>query len=193
MNLHLRGCSLPSKTGEGDCLPDLVERAAEFAERAHREEGQVRKFTGEPYIVHPRRVAEIVASVSCDEKIIAAAWLHDVVEDTSVKLAEIQREFGAEVAEIVYHVTKVVDGTEIGRENAALINIEHASHGSPAAKTLKLADVIDNISDITDHDREFARVYLREKKMLMEHLKEGDPILYDKALKLVDLLLGNIG
>ena len=135
----------------------------------------------------------MTASVGCSEEVVAAAWLHDVVEDTQVSLAEIEREFGAEVAEIVFHVTKVVNGNKIGREKAALINIEHASHGSPAAKTVKLADVIDNISDIADHDPEFARVYLREKKMLMKHLKEGSPILYHRALKLVDLLLGNIG
>lgn len=173
-------------------LSDIVSRAAELAEKAHGEEGQVRKFTGEPYIVHPRRVAEIVASVGCSDAIIAAAWLHDVVEDTKVPLAEIESEFGAEVAEIVSQVSKVVDGTKIGRENAALINIEHASHGTADAKTVKLADVIDNVSDIVDHDPEFARVYLREKKMLMEHLREGNRVLYDRASRLIDGLLENL-
>jgi (p)ppGpp synthase/HD superfamily hydrolase len=167
----------------------MVERAEALAERAHREKGQVRKFTGEPYIVHPGHVAEIVASVTSDPVMIAAAWLHDVVEDTDVTLEEVEREFGPEVAEIVDSVTKVVDGTKIGRARAALINIEHASHGSPAAKTVKLADVIDNVSDILEHDREFARVYLMEKKMLMEHLHEGDPALYGKATELLELLM----
>jgi len=177
---------------EGSALRDLIQRAAELAERAHRAKEQVRKFTGEPYIVHPGHVAEIVASVTSDPVMIAAAWLHDVVEDTDVTLAEIERDFGPEVAEIVESVTKVVDGTDIGRERAALINIEHASHGSPAAKTVKLADVIDNVSDILEHDREFARVYLVEKKMLMEHLREGDPTLYRKASELLETLLGEL-
>lgn len=169
-------------------MSDLIQRAAELAEKAHREKEQVRKFTGEPYIVHPGHVAEIVSSVTSDPVTIAAAWLHDVVEDTDVTQAEIEREFGPEVAEIVASVTKVVDGRRIGRERAALINIEHASHGSPGAKTVKLADVIDNISDIVEHDREFARVYLMEKKMLMKHLQEGDPTLYKKAMELLELL-----
>ncbi len=173
-------------------MNDLVQRAAALAEEAHRRKGQVRKFTGEPYIVHPGHVAEIVGSVTSDPVIIAAAWLHDVVEDTDVTQAEIERDFGPEVAEIVDSVTKVADGTDIGRERAALINIEHASHGSPSAKTVKLADVIDNVSDIVEHDREFARVYLMEKKMLMEHLKEGDPTLYGKATELLNLLLDEL-
>ncbi len=183
---------MPSDPGKSDHLNDLVERAAALAEKAHRGKGQVRKFTGEPYIVHPGHVAEIVATVTSDPVIIAAAWLHDVVEDTDVELTEIERDFGPEVAEIVESVTKVVDGTDIGRERAALINIEHASHGSPAAKTVKLADVIDNVSDILEHDREFARVYLMEKKMLMEHLREGDPALYGKAEHLLETLMEEI-
>ncbi|HPF33731.1 MAG TPA: HD domain-containing protein, partial [Candidatus Sabulitectum sp.] len=61
-------------------MRDLIQRAAELAERAHRAKEQVRKFTGEPYIVHPGHVAEIVASVTSDPVMIAAAWLHDVVE-----------------------------------------------------------------------------------------------------------------
>lgn len=174
-------------------MNDLVQRAAALAEKAHRRKGQVRKYTGEPYIVHPGHVAEIVGSVTSDPVIIAAAWLHDVVEDTDVTQAEIERDFGPEVAEIVASVTKVADGRKMGdRARAALINIEHASHGSPAAKTVKLADVIDNVSDIVEHDREFARVYLREKKMLMEHLKEGDPTLYGKATELLNLLLDEL-
>ena len=174
-------------------MSKLISRAEEFARRAHGDIRQVRKYTGEPYIDHPRRVAEIVASVTDDPVLIAAAWLHDVVEDTPVSMEEIESLFGKEVAGIVSFVTKVVDGTEIGRENAARINISHAARGSSASKTVKLADVIDNASDIVDHDPDFARVYLREKKMLMEHLEEGDPILFRRASALLEKLLQRLG
>lgn len=164
---------------------DIVSRAAEFARRAHAVDDQRRKYTGEPYIVHPERVAAIVSTVTSDEVMIAAAWLHDVVEDTSVKIDEIVAKFGAEVAEVVNSVTKVVDGKKIGREKAALINIKHAAEGSSRAQTVKLADVIDNTSDIVDHEPEFAIVYLREKKMLLELLTEGNHELHRIAEDIV--------
>lgn len=170
-------------------MTDLVMRAAAFAAKAHEEAGQTRKYTGEPYIVHPSRVAGIVSSVTSSEVMIAAAWLHDTVEDASVSPLKIECLFGHEVARIVESLTKVADGEKIGREEAARRNIEHASHGSPAAKTVKLADLIDNISDIVEHDPEFARIYIPEKKMLMEHLGEGNPVLYRRASKLIDELL----
>ncbi|MCU1455772.1 MAG: relA [Acidimicrobiales bacterium] len=82
----------------------MISRAYERANDAHR--GQTRK-TGEPYIQHPLSVARIVASLGLDEVTVAAALLHDAVEDTGVTLADIDREFGQEVARIVDGVTKL--------------------------------------------------------------------------------------
>ena len=64
----------------------IVERAREFATQAH--EGQVRKYTGVPYIVHPIEVMEIVCTVEHDDAMLAAALLHDVVEDTEHTIDE---------------------------------------------------------------------------------------------------------
>jgi len=83
---------------------DLVQRAYKVAEQAHQ--GQRRK-SGEPYITHPLAVAGIVANLGLDDVTIAAALLHDAVEDTSCTLADIQDQFGEEVAAIVDGVTKL--------------------------------------------------------------------------------------
>ncbi len=167
-------------------VTDIVERAAALARDAHGKIQQLRKFTGEPYIVHPKRVAGIVSSVTSDSEMIAAAWLHDVVEDTPVSIDEIAAEFGSEVAAMVAGVTKIIDGTTIGREKAAEMNIAHVGRGDCRIKTIKLADVIDNISDIVEHDPKFAVIYLAEKKALLEVLHDGDPKLLIQAEQLLN-------
>ena len=83
----------------------LVEKALQFATAAH--EGQVRKYTGEPYINHPVEVMRIVKTVSDDPAMHAAALLHDVVEDTDVTIEDIVREFGDDVAQLVDDLTDV--------------------------------------------------------------------------------------
>ena len=94
-----------SETGGYDL--EKIKKAYAVAEEYHR--GQVRR-SGEPYIIHPIAVAEIVAELQLDTDSICAAFLHDVVEDCpgDDNLAMIRREFGAEVAEIVDGVTKLV-------------------------------------------------------------------------------------
>ena len=84
--------------------PKLIEKAYQLALKAH--EGQMRK-SGEPYIHHPMAVATIVAKQGLDEVTIAAALLHDAVEDTKIELSYLEEEFGSEVALIVDGVTKL--------------------------------------------------------------------------------------
>jgi GTP pyrophosphokinase len=83
---------------------ELVKKAYEFAKHAHRE--QYRK-SGEPYIIHPIQVAGILADLEMDPATVAAGFLHDVVEDTSVSLKDIEVSFNAEVAMLVDGVTKL--------------------------------------------------------------------------------------
>ncbi|MBX3066589.1 MAG: bifunctional (p)ppGpp synthetase/guanosine-3',5'-bis(diphosphate) 3'-pyrophosphohydrolase [Anaerolineae bacterium] len=83
---------------------DLIVRAYDLAARAH--EGQVRK-SGEPYMIHPVAVAQILSELKLDAPAIAAALLHDVVEDTDITVDDLEREFGLTVAQLVDGVTKM--------------------------------------------------------------------------------------
>src|SRR5205807_157089 len=92
----------------------LVRRAYDFAEEKHRP--QTRK-NGEPYIIHPLEVTEILAELEMDEQTLAAGLLHDVVEDCEVSIEEVEREFGSEVANLVDGVTKLqIKGVDEGKE-----------------------------------------------------------------------------
>jgi GTP pyrophosphokinase len=103
---------------EGDV--ELLQRAHEWARKAH--EGQVRK-TGDPYITHPVTVALMLAEYGLDEPTLAAALLHDTVEDTNLTLAEISGEFGDEIARLIDGVTKLDRVRYSNREQAQAATI----------------------------------------------------------------------
>lgn len=150
-----------------------------FATWAHR--GQLRKYTGEAYIVHPKRVANIVRSVPHTTNMLCAAWLHDVVEDTKVSLFWIRFFFGKEVAVYVEMLTDVSKPSDGKRTVRKAIDRDHTSMALPCVKTIKLADLIENSESIIAHDPNFAKVYLVEKELLLDVLTEGDPTLWDLA------------
>lgn len=153
----------------------MQKEALEFATQAHGE--QKRKFTNEPYIEHPKRVAEMVRTVPHTDAMICAAYLHDVVEDTPVTHQEIESRFGKEVARLVHELTD-----EYMKENYPHLNrkkrkkkeVERQATMSQEAKTIKLADVIDNTRDIVKNDRDFAVKYVPEMLALVEALQGGD-------------------
>src|SRR2546425_1194480 len=95
-------------TTVGSYLPDadvdLVRRAIDFAGTAH---GPQMRASGEPYVTHPIAAARTLADLHLDSQCIAAALLHDVVEDTAVDLEDIEKAFGREVATLVDGVTKL--------------------------------------------------------------------------------------
>jgi len=124
----------------------ILLRAANFAARHHR--GQKRKgSTGEPYINHPIAVAELIASVGrvTDSLTLAAALLHDTVEDTDATLDDIGREFGADIRGIVAELT---DDKSLPSEERKRLQIVNAPNASRRAKIVKLADKSVNVADI---------------------------------------------
>ncbi len=162
---------------------EFVGKAETFATAAHAAVGQLRKYTNEPYIVHPLEVCDLVRNVTDNHKMLAAALLHDVVEDTKIELRDIQKHFGEEVATLVYYLTDISKPSDGNRTARKFIDLEHIAKAPPEAKTIKLADLISNTSTIVKHDPEFAKVYLHEKANLLQVLTEGDSYLYGLALK----------
>ena len=161
---------------------NIRQKAQNFATKAHTDAGQLRKFTGEPYIVHPAAIVEVLGAISPSDEMIAAAWLHDVVEDTDVTLMDIQNEFGTVVAQYVEMLTDIqtrsFGGERIHRKNA---NLLHTAQACPEAQSIKLCDLIDNASMVVERDPIFARQYLLEMKRLLIVLTKGDPILHQRA------------
>lgn len=167
-------------------MSELETKAKEFATAAHARIGQKRKYSGEDYIVHPAEVAELVRSVPHTEEQLAAAWLHDTVEDTGVTFGEIYLQFGLAVLRLVEDLTDVSKPEHGNRAARRTIDLEHTRKGSPEAHTVKLADLISNSRSIIERDLGFAKVYLPEKARLLPVLRDGDPALYAYAYRLLE-------
>jgi guanosine-3',5'-bis(diphosphate) 3'-pyrophosphohydrolase len=126
----------------------LIARAFEFAAKAH--EGQQRR-SGEEFINHPFGVAKICAELHLDEQTVAAALLHDVVEDTEVTVAELREEFGEEIARLVEGVTKLTRIQFQSREQAQAENYRKmivAMASDMRVILIKLADRLHNMRTI---------------------------------------------
>ncbi len=163
----------------------IVEKARVFATAAHAACGQLRKYTYEPYIVHPAEVVRTVSTVDHTDEMLAAAWLHDVVEDTGVTIETIRAEFGEQVAELVGWLTDVSRPEQGNRATRKAIDRAHTAMAPAQAQTIKLADLISNTRSIVEHDEKFARTYLEEKRLLLEVMTKGDPTLMAEARKYI--------
>lgn len=171
----------------------IVERAELFATERHEAINHVRKYTGLPYITHPRAVASIVATVPHSKAQLAAAWLHDTVEDTETTIEEIESEFGIRVASYVDMLTDISKPEDGNRAQRKAIDRAHDARALPEVKTVRLADCIHNMSDVQNNDPEFAKVYMKEKALLIEVLKDGDPSLWDRANAMITSYFENEG
>ena len=167
---------------------NIVEKARVFATAAHAAVGQLRKYTFEPYIVHPAEVFAIVSTVDgATEEMMAAAWLHDTVEDTGVTIEVIRDMFGEKVAELVGWLTDVSRPEQGNRATRKAIDRAHTAMAPAKAQTVKLADLISNTRSIMAHDEAFAKVYLAEKRMLLEVMTKGDATLMAEARKYIEV------
>lgn len=124
----------------------LVIAAATFAAERHRHQRR-KDAEASPYINHPLTLAAILSDEGgvADAEVIAAALLHDTVEDTETTLAELETRFGPRVAGIVAEVT---DDTSLPKVERKALQVSRAAHKSGGAKLVKLADKIANLRDL---------------------------------------------
>lgn len=128
---------------------ELLDRAIVFAVRAHA--GTERRGKGFPYIVHPLEAVEIVATMTSDQELLAAAALHDTVEDTDVTIEQIRAEFGDRIASLVAAESDIAvsgmsqeDSWHIRKQAA----IDRLATSSRDAKMVALGDKLSNMRAI---------------------------------------------
>ena len=158
-------------------MEDMVLKAKIFATQAHALVEQKRKYTGEDYIVHPARVAKIVRNFGGSDAQIAAAWLHDTVEDTDVDILDVRMEFGNVIGDIVDGLTDVSQLSDGNRKLRKAMDRAHSADATATAQFVKCADIIDNSADISANDPSFSKVYKKEMLELlavMDKVKDTD-------------------
>jgi guanosine-3',5'-bis(diphosphate) 3'-pyrophosphohydrolase len=168
--------------------PSTLLEALRFAADRHR--NQRRKDAGaSPYINHPIDVAAVLATEAAvtDEPTLIAAVLHDTVEDTETSLEEIQKRFGAEVAQLVGEMS---DDKSLPKEVRKQLQVDHAAAASLKAKRIKIADKICNVRDVGRHPPATwplvrRREYLDWSDRVVAGCRGAEPVLgelFDRAL-----------
>ena len=155
--------------------------AAGFAACAHR--NQVRKYTGEPYINHCLEVAGLVCDLggAYSPDMVKAAWLHDTIEDTDVTADEIYELFGRNVWRLVVGLTDSAPLSLGNRAQRKAYERDRLAAESSDVQTIKCCDLISNTRSIVKHDPEFAKVYLVEKRNLLEVMTRASGVARSHA------------
>ena len=152
----------------------LILKAAAFAAHKHRDQRR-KDPSASPYINHPIMLAEILRRVGDvrDSAVLAAALLHDTLEDTETSADDLRAAFGPKITKIVQEVT---DDKRLPRQQRKDLQVEHAAHISKGAKLVKLADKIANLGDIVtsapaDWSLERKREYFDWAKRVIDRLR----------------------
>ena len=158
----------------------LLLKALSFAAHKHRDQRR-KDAEASPYINHPIALADVLVNEGgvTDVEVLAAALLHDTVEDTATTPAELESAFGARVARIVAEVT---DDTALPKAERKRLQVEHAASISPEAKLVKLADKICNLRDVAlrppaQWSLERRREYFEWAKNVVDRLRGIHPRL----------------
>jgi GTP pyrophosphokinase len=153
---------------------DLIEKAIIFAQEKHK--GQLRK-DNTPYITHPLRVSGIVSKFKKSHKIdelIVAAILHDTLEDTDTGIPELIENFGEFVTLLVVELTSDRFKTQsVGKAHYLSEKMASSKKISSWALIIKLADRLDNVSDLSNANPEFAKKYKKETEEILDYLEKN--------------------
>ena len=176
-------------------MSEILDKVTAFAAEAHK--GQRRKYAPEDYIMHPVRVMETCRKYTGDISTLAAALLHDVLEDTAVGtgamhtflLTVMNRDDAAKTLQLVTELTDIYTKSAWPRMNRRSRKNREAnrlSKSSEQAQTVKYADIIDNSKEMSLQDPDFGLVYLRECAVLLREMNKGNPELRTHAMKVVE-------
>ena len=163
-------------------IVNVLDKMIGFATEAHK--GQKRKFTNEDYITHPIKVMELVRQYNSDEKVWAAAVGHDLIEDTSVTILDIEREFGLGIAMMVFQVTSPSkEFPHLSRPDRKSMDRYQLSVASADSQDIKYCDIFINVPDMVANnpDKEFSKQYVLEKMADMHVMTIGNQDLYHKV------------
>lgn len=152
-----------------------------FATEKHKT--QIRKFNAEPYINHPIRVSKIVNEFTLDKLVIATALLHDTIEDTDTNREEIETNFGKEVADMVYDLTN--DPVELKRLGKSEYLLQKLNQLSSLTLLVKLADRLDNVSDLSMNNESWSRQYASQTNYILtcldnEFIRDDHRVIIDR-------------
>jgi len=175
-------------------MNDVLEKVKAFATEAHGD--QRRKYTPEPYIVHPVRVMELCRKHTSSLPILSAALLHDVLEDTKVTQGEMHQflhsvmndEEAAQTLQLVVELTDVYTKAAYpkwNRKKRKEKERERIAQTSADSQTVKYADIIDNSIEIVQYDQDFGPKFLKECKALLAVISKGNETLYQQAKEVV--------
>lgn len=165
----------------------LIIKARDFARKAHDSIGQKRKYSSDPYWVHPFRVAaRILQRPDSTESMVAAAFLHDTIEDVPlITPAIIAWEFNHEVARMVLGLTQYSKqiGSKMSRRERKVMDLEYLDKQQDDVKIIKLEDRLDNILDIkTSNWAFYNKVYRQETIELVNLIGYVDVAIKQRIL-----------
>ena len=176
-------------------MDKILEKIKEFADKAHGD--QKRKYTPERYIVHPIRVMKLCKEYTNKLPILAAALLHDVIEDTPTTKDEIldflktvmdneQANYTTKLVEELTDVYVKDKYPQWNRKKRKSQEADRIQKTNADSQTVKYADIIDNCIEIIHYETDFADLFLRECKNVLKRIPKGNQQLYHRAVKTVD-------
>lgn len=172
-------------------MSKTIANAVLLAYQSH--DGQCRKYSGTPYILHPIRVAAAFAMHPlAEENSLAAAYCHDLIEDTPQNYSAIEIVLGKRVADIVQQLTNPSKGSKLPRAERKNMDRAHLRGVERVSKVIKMFDRIDNLNEMVNAPTDFKMIYAEESLSLLEAIGDADKELAQKLRSSVVHLISTI-